>query len=587
MSTHRKLVAILIADIVGFSRLIGIAEEDTLLNVRVVQQDVINPAIDAHGGRLVKRTGDGVLTEFRSVVEAVRCAMAIQNAMHERNSGAPSDERIDFRIGIHLGDVVEESDGDLMGDGVNVAARLEGLARPGGIGMSEDACRQVRSHLGVEIEDMGEHRLKNITDPIRVYSIGPPASPASYSTTAHSKSVIEKPSIAVLPFINMSGDTKQDYFVDGMVEDIVTSLSRFNELTVISRNSTLAYKGQTVDARQVGRDLGVRFVLEGSVRKFEDQVRITGQLVDALTGVHLWANRFDARLENIFELQDRLTASVVGELEPTMLKAEIQRALQTPTAHLGVYDLYLQALPHVYVVREDHNTQALDLLERAIDLDPKYAPALAHVGWCLVQRIMHRWPPQGEDDGTRALALARRALATGSDDAKAVVLGGFVLAMLKADFAAGLEAVQRAIRLNPGSGFVAAIAGSVLIFGDEIEQGLRQLEKAMSLSHNDPELFAQLSVAAVGWLFAGEPERAIEFAKRSNVLDPEWDSTRWVLIAAYFEVGRLEDARATAKSLLEANPDATASFYERVLPIRNSDWRAKVVQSLIQAGVPQ
>lgn len=325
MSEHRKLAAILIADIVGYSRLTGAEEERTLDRVRAIQSDVVNPSIAAHYGRLVKRTGDGFLTEFRSVVEAVRCAIEIQSIMWERNTGIADDQRIDFRMGVHLGDVVEESDGDLMGDGVNVAARLEGLAESGAICLSEDAYRQVRSRLELSVSDLGEVRLKNIPDPMRVYAlrVGEAVAP---QVSEPAPSVTEKPSIAVLPFTNMSGDPEQEYFVDGMVEDIITALSRFDELFVIARNSTFVYKGRAVEIRQVGRDLGVRYVLEGSVRKAGDRVRITGQLIDAATGAHLWADKFDGRLEDVFDLQDQITASVVGELEPTMRKAEIARA---------------------------------------------------------------------------------------------------------------------------------------------------------------------------------------------------------------------------------------------------------------------
>ena len=585
MSEHRKLAAILIADIAGYSRLTGAEEDRTLARVRAIQSDVVSPSIAAHNGRLVKRTGDGFLTEFRSVVEAVRCAIEIQGIMSERNTGIAADRRIDFRMGVHLGDVVEESDGDLMGDGVNVAARLEGLAESGAICLSEDAYRQVRSRLELAVSDLGEIRLKNIPDPMRVYAlrIGEAAAP---QTPEPAPPVTEKPSIAVLPFTNMSGDPEQEYFVDGMVEDIITALSRFDELFVIARNSTFVYKGRAVEIRQVGRDLGVRYVLEGSVRKAGDRVRITGQLIDAATGAHLWADKFDGRLEDVFDLQDQITASVVGELEPTMRKAEIARARRQPAENLGAYDLYLQALPHTYVVRPDENLQALELLERAVALDANYAPALSHGAWCLVQRLTRGWAAYGDNDRAHAVSWARRALAIGSDDAKAVVLGGFALVLLREDYVAGMDAVRRAVEINPGSGFVLGIAGCALVFGDATDEGLALLDRGMDLCRNDPNLFAILSVAALGRLFTGEPDRAIDLATRSHVLNPEWDSARWVLITAYMETGRAEEARDVARGLLEHNPGARASTYERVLPIRNPERRARVVQSLLDAGVP-
>lgn len=597
MSGHRKLAAILVADIVGFSRLTSTDEERTLSRVRAIQSDVISPAIAAHNGRLVKRTGDGALVEFRSVVEAVRCAIEIQDAMHERNAGVAGEKRIDFRIGVHLGDVVEESDGDLMGDGVNVAARLEGLAAPGAICLSEDAYRQVRSRLELSVTDLGENKLKNIAEPLRVYAlnVGGPATPEADPVTSQPVATPvaiqgaghDKPSIAVLPFANMSRDAEQEYFVDGMVEDIITALSRFEELFVIARNSTFVYKGRAVEIRQVGRDLGVRYVLEGSVRKAGERVRITGQLIDASTGAHLWADKFDGQLEDVFDLQDQITANVVGALEPTMRKAEIERARRKPAEHMGAYDLYLQALPHIYAIRQDENLLALDMLERAIELDGNYAPALAHAGWCLVQRITRGWPSYGDDDIKRAVGWARQSLAAGSDDAKAVVIAGFVLVLLRQDYNAGIDAVFRAVDINPGSGFVNAMAGSALVFGDEAEAGLPLMQKAMELCPKDPSFFSFLTVTGVGHLFQGEFEQAIEFANRSVALQADWDSTYWVLVTAYSGLGQHEEAKSAARQLLEVNPAASASTYERVLPMKSPEARALVIQSLREAGIPE
>ncbi len=321
MSETRKLAAILAADVVGYSRLAGADEERTLARLRALRSDLIDPTIAVHKGRIIKRTGDGALVEFRSVVDAVRCAIEVQNGMVERNAGLPEDRRIEFRIGVHLGDVVEEADGDLMGDGVNIAARLEGIAKPGTICLSEDAYRQVKGRLDFAVSDLGPTQLKNIAEPIRVYSLQvgvaaqpkPPAAPEPAPWLA----LPDKPSIAVLPFQNMSGDTEQEYFVDGMVEDITTGLSRIKWLFVIARNSSFTYKGKAVDVRQVGRELGVRYVLEGGVRKAGNRMRITAQLIEAETGAHLWADKFDGALEDVFDLQDRITDSVVGIIEPS------------------------------------------------------------------------------------------------------------------------------------------------------------------------------------------------------------------------------------------------------------------------------
>jgi adenylate cyclase len=328
MSETRKIAAILVSDVVGYSRLAGADEDRTLSRLRGLRSDLIDPAIAAHHGRIVKRTGDGALVEFRSVVDAVRCAIEVQNAMVERNAGVPEDRRIVFRIGIHLGDVVEESDGDLMGDGVNIAARLEGIAEPGAICLSEQAYWQVKGRLDLAVTDLGPTRLKNIAEPIRAYSlqvvVAASPKPASEAKPPEPKKpspglvLPDKPSIAVLPFENMSGDPEQEYFVDGMVEDIITGLSRIKWLFVIARNSSFVYKGKAIDVRQVGRDLGVRYVLEGGVRKVGNRVRITVQLLEADTGAHIWADKFDDALEHIFDLHDQITDRVVGIVEPSV-----------------------------------------------------------------------------------------------------------------------------------------------------------------------------------------------------------------------------------------------------------------------------
>jgi len=589
MPENRKLAAILVADIVGFSRLTGVDEDSMLARLRSLRSDVIDPTIAVHSGRVVKRTGDGALVEFRSVVQAVRCAIEIQDIMSERNAGVPVERRIEFRIGIHLGDVVEEVDGDLMGDGVNIAARLEGIAEAGAICISEDAYRQVRSRLDLSVVDLGERALKNIAEPLKVYAlqVGGKGRPLGRQPEKAINPVVpDKPSIAVLPFTNMSGDADQEYFVDGMAEDIITALSKFEQLFVIARNSSFVYKGRAVDIKQVGRELGVRYVLEGSVRRSGNRVRITGQLISSETGSHLWADRFDGLLEDVFDLQDQITASVVRAIEPTLRKAEIERAKSKHPENMGAYDLVLQALPHIYAIRPDSNLLALGFLMRAIDLDQHYAPALAHASWALVQRITRPWDVYSADDPGLAISLARRALAAGSDDAQAVVLGGFTLVTLRADYLAGLDAARRAVDLNPGSGFVNGMAGCALIFGDDAAAGLKLLEQAMILGPKDPSFFSHLTVASYGHLCCGRPEQSLELALRSLALNSSWDSTYWVLITAYMSLNRQEDAKAAARKLLDIYPDATTSHYELVLPIRNSMLRDRVIESLKEAGIP-
>ena len=594
MSDNRKLVAILAADVVGYSRLAGTDEDRTLARLRALRSDLIDPTIAVHSGRVVKRTGDGSLIEFRSVVDAVRCAIEVQNGMVERNAGLPPERRIEFRVGIHLGDVVEESDGDLMGDGVNIAARLEGIAAPGSICLSEDAYRQVKSRLDLLVSDLGETRLKNIAEPIRVYSLQvgatarPKPEPQAEPVAASAVSAVpEKPSIGILPFTNMSGDPEQEYFVDGMVEDIITALSRFNQLFVIARNSTFTYKGRAVDIRQVARELGVRYVLEGSVRKSGSRLRITGQLIDAATGTHLWADKFDGGLEDVFDLQDKITANVVSAIEPTMRKAEIERARRKPVGNLDAYGLYLRALPHVYAMLPDENLAGLGLLNKAIDLEPNYAPALAHAAWSLEQRLTRGWPAAGPNDAATAVALARRAAAAGSDDAVALVLAGFVLVMVARDYGAGLDTVRRAVARNPGSGFVSFLAGTALVFGGDPEDALPLLERATALGPLDPAYFMYLMVAGWAHLMSGRPAKAAELAERSAALNPYWDSTYWSLIPAYVQLDRLPEAKAALAKFLTLAPGTTVSALRERLPIRDPVSLNMILDGLRTAGLPQ
>src|SRR5438105_2178782 len=379
----RRLAAILAADVVGYSRLM---EADEAGTARVLREHraAADPLVAEHGGRIVKTTGDGVLIEFPSVVGAVQCAVALQNLMAERNAGVPGERRMDWRVGIHLGDILIEGE-DILGEGVNLAARLEGIAEPGGICISEDAFRQVRGKIETEFLDGGEQALKNIARPVRIYRAQLASAPVS-SVPAAALPLPDKPSIAVLPFQNMSGDPEQEYFVDGMVEEIITALSRIRWLFVIARNSSFTYKGQAFDVKQVGHELGVRYVLEGSVRKGGNQVRITGQLIDALTGAHLWADRFDGSLEDVFELQDKVASSVAGVIEPALQAAEAARSAARPTADLTAYDLYLRAYAMTLSSAREI-PEALRLMEQAIARDPRYGPALAWAALCCLRLL--------------------------------------------------------------------------------------------------------------------------------------------------------------------------------------------------------
>ena len=410
---ERRLAAILAGDVAGYSRLMGADEEGTLLRLNTHRREFLEPKIAEHRGRIVKRTGDGVLIEFASAVDATRCAVEIQRGMVERNASVPEDKRIELRIGIHIGDVIIE-DGDIFGDGVNIAARLESSAEPGGICISDDVYRQVYGKLDANFQDAGEHELKNIARPVRIYQLQPPG----HEMKAPALALPNKPSIAVLPFQNMSGDAEQDYFCDGMVDDIITGLSRIKWLFVIARNTTFTYKGKSVDVKQIGRELGVRYVLEGSVRKAGVRVRIGGQLIDATTGAHVWAERYDRKFEDIFALQDDLTLSVVGAIEPTLRLAEVERVKRKRSDSLDAYDLVLQAQPNVYTRMPSPSMQALPLLERALKLDPSYALAHAYAAEC--HHIIFLRGGLSEEHRKASIRHAEAAITYGQDDALAI-----------------------------------------------------------------------------------------------------------------------------------------------------------------------
>ena len=380
---ERRLAAILAADIAGYSRLMGNDEEGTLAELKACRRELMDPKIAEHRGRIVKTTGDGALVEFASAVDATRCAIEIQRTMASRNATIPEDRRVEFRIGINVGDIIFD-EGDIFGDGVNIAARVESLASPGAICLSENAYKQIEGKVAIDVSDMGEQHLKNIAHPVRVYGVR--LDGASERPTL---ALPDKPSIAVLPFQNMSGDPEQEYFADGVVEEIITALSRIRWLFVIARNSSFTYKGRAVDIKQVGRELGVRYVLEGSVRISADRVRITGQLIDASNGAHLWADRFDGALKDIFDLQDQVSASVVGAIAPKLEEAEIERAKRKPTERLDAYDYYLRGMAATHSVfegTENAVSEALRLFYRAIELDPNYASAYGMAAWCHVLR---------------------------------------------------------------------------------------------------------------------------------------------------------------------------------------------------------
>jgi len=476
---ERRLAAILAADVAGYSRLIEADDEGTLGRPKALRAEVIDPKIAGHRGRIVKTTGDGLLVEFASVIDALRCAAEVQAAMDESDAALPPDRRIEFRIGINVGDIVVE-DGDIFGDGVNVAARLEGLAELGGICVSARVQEDAAGRLDLAFEDMGEQSLKNIVRPVRAYRVVA-ATGSAVARAGSGPALPDKPSIAVLPFAYMSVDPERDYFADGMVEEIITALSRIRWLFVIARNSSFTYKGRTVDVKQVGRELGVRYVLEGSVRKAGGRVRITAQLIDALTGTHLWADRFDGSLKDVFDLQDKVASNVAGVIEPALQAAAAARLSGRPTTNLTVYDLYLRAFALVGPSNQQA-PDALRLLEEAIVHDPHYGPALALAAVCYSVLISDG---RGEDpdlDRLKGLDFSRRALKVAGDDPGVLVNIAVSSSYFGEDLGAMTALVDRALAFNPSFARGRRISGTLRVWAGQPDIAIEHLEISRRLN---------------------------------------------------------------------------------------------------------
>jgi len=552
MSRTRRLAAILAADVAGYSRLMGADEEGTLERLKALRRELVDPKIAEHHGRIVKTTGDGMLVEFPSVVDAVRCAVEVQEAMPERNTGIAVDNRIQLRIGINLGDVIVEGD-DLYGDGVNIAARIEALADIGGVFVSNTVHDQVRDRLPFVFEDLGEQQVKNIARPVRVYRVHDVDANSSSGPTPPALPLPDKPSIAVLPFANMSGDPEQEYFVDGMVEEIITALSQIRWLFVIARNSTFTYKGRPVDVKEVGRELGVRYVLEGSVRKAGRQVRITGQLIDALTGTHLWAGRYDGSLEDVFELQDRVAVSVAGIIEPALQAAEMRRSAARPTTDLTAYDLYLRALAAFYPITKEGLIEALGLLEQAIAIDRHYGPALAWAAICHRRLVEDGWAEEPETSRRKASDLARQALQAGENDPGTLANAAIVLAYFGEDIGAMIGLVDRALTLNPSFARGWYVSGVLRLWAGEPDLAIEHVETSLRLSPRE-RMGTPLFVLGMAYLFKRRFDEAAAKLLLSIQDDPGHTPSYRFLAACYAHMGRLDEARAIVARLRAITP---------------------------------
>jgi adenylate cyclase len=527
-----------------------------------------------------------VLIEFGSVVGAVECALGLQRLAAERNAAIAGERRMEWRIGIHLGDVLIEGD-DILGDGVNIAARLEGIAEPGGICISEDAFRQVRGKIEAEFADNGEQSLKNIARPLRAYSVRPASALELRAALAPSLPLPDKPSIAVLPFANLSGDPEQEYFVDGVVEEIITAISRLPWLFVIARNSSFAYKGKSPDLRQVGCELGVRYVLEGSLRKAGNRVRITGQLIDTTNGAHIWADRFDGALDDIFELQDEVASNVVGAIEPKLRQSEIERAVHKPTESLSAYDLYLRALAQFWKWTPDGWREAIELLQRALVLDPSYAAAAGLFAWCrVVEGARRPVSAQERDDGA---LLARLAIEKGSEDPDALWMGGWGVLILAGERAAGLSAMERSLVLNPNCALGWCFLGWAQSYYKRSTLAIEALQRAIRLSPLDPQPWVFYGGLAHAHFAAGRYEEAIEWADQALHAQPRSTAVVGIKAAACGQLDRLEEGNEYVRRFCALNPGwSTATGLREVMgKIISPEFLDVWIEGLRKAGLPE
>lgn len=590
----RKLAVILHTDVVASTTLVQ--RNETLAHERMQAAfHKFASTIADYGGIAHELRGDALVAEFERASDAIAASLAFQVQNTALNATHGDDIRPELRIGISLGEVVI-ADGTITGAGVVLAQRLEQLAEAGGIVVQGAVSETVPTRMPYDFENLGEQLLKGFDQPVRAFAArlrrGAALPPGEVNETATVPEPLdntgsEKPSIAVLPFANMSNDPEQEYFADGISEDIITALSQIKQWLVIARNSSFVYKGRHVDIREIARELGVRYVLEGSVRKGGNRLRITGQLIEAETGTHLWADRYDGDLEDVFALQNRITESVVGAIEPSLRLAEIARSKRKPPKDIGAYDLYLQALPHLFAIRPEPNELALNLLHRAIEVDPNYAPALAYLAWGYEERLTRAWGAYGDDDTGMAITLARRAIAADRDDALVLVLAGFALVMIARDYNEGLEAVNRARELNPNIAFVIFLVGAALNICGNPEEGLVCIEHAIRVSPGDPGAFFFYTAAAMSHLMCGRPVEACDLATKSARMYADWDTTYRILAPALVQLGRMDEARSAIAKLLELAPAMTISGLRARWPIRDKETLNAILDGLRIAGLPE
>jgi adenylate cyclase len=580
MSAPRKLAAILAADVAGYSRLTGIDEEGTLKRMRKLRRELINPAASLHRGRIVKTTGDGILIEFPSVVDAVRCALDVQREMDSRNSDSPVEQRIEFRVGINLGDVVIEGE-DLLGDGVNIAARLEGISEPGGICISDAAYHQVRDKLDVNFEDAGEQQLKNIARPVRIYRL---RSDRSFAQSKPALPLPDKPSIAVLPFDNLSDVPEHAFFADGVSEDLTTALSRLRWLFVIARNSAFAYKDKAVDVRTIARELGVRYALEGSVRTAGGRIRITGQLIDAESGKHIWAEKYDRKLDDIFAVQDEITAHIVAAIEPHLYAEEGYRAAgQTPES-VDVWGLVVRAIDLVNRFGRPENEEAQRLLRRAIEIDPRYARAHAILAWAIWWATHYHYVPERSAGFSQSTEHAETALRLDQNEPWARLVVGLNLSTSRRHERA-LAELQVALGLNPNSALARTIYGWALLRAGRFEEAVAETASALRMSPMDSFAGLYTAIHGLALIAARRFEEALPHLRASVAAGAEFAGHYNALISCCGHLGLLDEAAEVLARRNAVGPPLRVSVSrENVRGFAHVDVFA---EGLIKAGVPE
>jgi adenylate cyclase len=596
---QRKLAAILFADAVGSSRLMGRDESGTVARLLEHLNQRLAPAAARCDGRVIRLTGDGGLAEFGSAVNALRAAIEFQQAMVEANRDQPGKKAIMFRIGLHVGDVIIEGD-DIYGDDVNVAARLEAEAPPGGIVVSRAVRDAVQGRLKATLHALGDLTLKNIARPIRAFRVewsgedwpatAVVSAAASGAPTALAENgrlpLPDKPSIAVLPFANMSGDAEQEYFADGITEDIITALSHVASLFVIARNSSFAYKGKAIDIRQIGRELGVRYVLEGSVRRAGQRLRITGQLVEAETGAHLWADRFESPLEGVFDLQDRVAVAVAGAIEPSVMQAEIRRAGRKPTASLQAYDWLLRALGEQQLYSRDGVDRAMQMARHAVELDPRYARAYAYLASWIHIRKIYGWMEDEAAETAEGVRLAHLAVQLEPNDPIVLTEAAFALGHLNLDLTTAVPWFDRAIALNPNSAWAFGRGAIVRNFAGDYATAADHADRAIRLSPFDNHIFTFSKARGDSYLYRRQASEAVVWLRRAAQENPRHASTFLHLGSALAHAGQLEEARAAIRHLLELRPMSSVRWQHqhRLFPLDDYEY---MLEGARRAGLPE